>query len=291
MLALIDGDIVTHRVGFTTNDDPFWIALVRANEMMELLLNDTKATSYEVYLSDSYENNFRKRLDSNYKANRTAPRPVHYEALKRHLVAEWDAELAPGMEADDMLGIRQTERNYTPTLASVDWVAYDSFIASIDKDLLQIPGSHYNFVKKEWKYVTPIEGIREFYKQLLIGDVSDNIRGIRGIGPVGAGRLLNGLSTEQAFFDLVRKLYNDDERLLMNGRLLKIKTAEDEMLWSFPQFQMPLELVLGAVSESTPMTLEVSIPSTEPTGVVTSGLGALGPLVVGSTPTTDTGQH
>lgn len=290
MLALIDGDIVTHRVGYTTDNDPLWIAIARANEMIELILNDTKSSSYEIYLSDSYENNFRKRLVPDYKANRTAPRPVHYQALKHHLTEEWNAELAFGMEADDMLGIRQTEERSDEGIPEDH---HTSFIASIDKDLLQIPGAHYNFVKKEWKFVTPFQGMLAFYSQLLIGDVSDNIRGIYGIGPVRASALFASAYTEQHMFDIVRGLYADDTRLLKNGRLLKIKTREDEELWKFPQpdNQTLLELEMEAGYVSTQMIPGEIIPSTAHTGVVTSGLGALGPLVVDSTLKTETGQH
>lgn len=266
MLALIDGDIVTHRVGYTTDNDPLWIAIARANEMIELILNDTESSSYEIYLSDSYENNFRKRLDPNYKANRTAPRPVHYQALKNHLVEEWDANLALGMEADDMLGIRQTQ------------TAGGTFIASIDKDLLMIPGDHYNFVKKEWKYVTEFEGIRAFYTQLLVGDVSDNIFGIRGLGPVKSGKLLNSATSEMELFSIVRDIYKDDERLLKNGRLLKIKTREDEELWTFPQpnEQMLLELEMEAGYVFMPTMLAESTLSMGPIGAEKNGLSAPG---------------
>jgi hypothetical protein len=45
----------------------------------------------------------------------------------------------------------------------------EAIIVSIDKDFMQVPTWHYNFVKKVKKYVTPEEGLRFFYKQILTG--------------------------------------------------------------------------------------------------------------------------
>jgi hypothetical protein len=65
-----------------------------------------------------------------------------------------------------------------------------AIIVSIDKDFMQVPGWHYNFVKKVKKQVTPEEGLRFFYKQILMGDAADNIKGIHRVGEVRAKRCL-----------------------------------------------------------------------------------------------------
>jgi hypothetical protein len=94
-------------------------------------------------------------------------------------------------------------------------------ICSIDKDLLQIPGRHYNFVKKLHSVVTPENGLKFLYMQSLIGDRSDNIIGVAGIGPVKAERALAELLPEE-WYDKCRELYNDDERFHLNMKLLYI---------------------------------------------------------------------
>ena len=66
-------------------------------------------------------------------------------------------------------------------------------IVSLDKDLKQVPGLHYNFVKKEFDTVTPQQGLINFYTQFLVGDTSDNIRGCTGIGPVKARKAFEEL--------------------------------------------------------------------------------------------------
>ncbi len=190
--------------------------------MIETILRETEADAYEIYLSDSTSNNFRKRYNPAYKDNRKQPKPKHYEALKYYLVSEEGAWITAEQEADDLLGIQQ------------DKVKFDTVVVSIDKDLFQIPGNHYNFVKKEKTFVTQEQGLYHFYAQLLIGDVSDNIFGVYGIGPVKTRSAFADCRSSEDYFRVVSDLYeNNYPRLLINGVCLKIRTIPDE-IWSFP---------------------------------------------------------
>lgn len=113
MLALVDGDILLYRVGFTTEEESEGIAKARFNEMVELILQDTQATEYQVWLSDSTTNNFRTKFYPEYKANRKDfVKPVHYDFLKNLAIEEWDAKVTVGQEADDMLSIQQCKDFY-----------------------------------------------------------------------------------------------------------------------------------------------------------------------------------
>lgn len=245
MIALIDADIVLHRVGYTTENEEQWIAKARTEEMLDGILLATSATDFELHLSDDREKNFRVAISPDYKANRTAPRPKHYDYIKELLIKEWDARIALGMEADDSMGISQ------------DKSGGETVICSIDKDLLQIPGQHYNFVKDEWESVTEWEGLKWFYKQILIGDVSDNVKGCTGIGPVKAAKALDPVNEkegEDGLFDRILALYIKAEKqktikeiisqIELAGSLLKIKQKEEEEKWHFPS------LKLTQVSES-----------------------------------------
>lgn len=263
MISIIDADIVLHRVGYTTELDEEWIARVRTDEMLDGILVATSAKSFELWLSDDRENNFRAKLFPQYKANRTAPRPKHYDFIKEHLIREWGARVAHEMEADDAMGIAQ------------DKSGCETVICSIDKDLLQIPGQHYNFVKGEWECVTAWEGLKWFYKQVLIGDVTDNVQGCRGVGPVKAGKAIDPINQaegEQGLFRAVYSLYRKTEaslrltpeqtleRILLAGRLLKIRQSEEEKEWDFPSYKLIEEL-----RQSSTASMEgASTPSTEP---------------------------
>jgi DNA polymerase-1 len=129
---------------------------------------------------------------------------------------KWNAQLVHGMEADDALAMAQCAEFF----CDENYESGDSIIVTIDKDLQMIPGKHYNFVKDTETYVDPRDGLRFFWEQLLIGDKADNIIGIAGIGPIKAQRALQNATTEDKMFEVVRSIYQDDERLLMNARCL-----------------------------------------------------------------------
>lgn len=253
MIALIDADVLVYRVGFTTeNETEEFIPRSRFDEMVESILDETNATEYKLYLSDSTKNNFRTTFYPAYKANRTQPRPKHYDLLKEHAISSWSALVTKKQEADDALGIEQTI--YNGYLENPEYGDDGSVICTIDKDLKQVPGNHYNFVKKEKDYVSPEQGLRYFYQQLLTGDTSDNIQGCPKVGPSRASKALEGLSTEGDYIDSVRRCYlysyaryiysvkelNEEQiqfvenQILVNGICLKIRTQENEV-WSIPQ--------------------------------------------------------
>lgn len=235
MIALIDGDIVVYRTGFASNDVSLGIAKARANETMEQILHAVGAIGFRVYLSDKNENNFRYKIFPGYKASRlTSPRPVHYQDLKDFLIHKWGAVITQGQEADDALGIDQSiDRRSKLNSCSYNELVEKTIICSIDKDLLQVPGSHYNWVRNEFYEQTWLQGLRSFYEQCLTGDRTDDVSGIRGIGKVKAGRALAGAETEAEMFEIVRGMWNDDKGLLQAGQLLWVRRKDGD-LWEFP---------------------------------------------------------
>jgi len=212
MKALIDADIVAYRVACTLEeDDAEDFVYARAEDLIDNILVNTEATEYRLFLTG--KNNFRYTIYPEYKAHRPKEKPFWLEKCRQYLIATFNAEVVDGQEADDALGIAQTE---------------DTIICSIDKDLLMIPGRHYNFVKDEFQEVTNDSGMRHFYMQCLTGDRSDNIKGIEQIGPKKAEKILVGCVTEQELFNAVREAYSNDEEFLMNGRVLWIRRKENE---------------------------------------------------------------
>ena len=199
-VALVDGDIVVFRCAASANNDPVDVAIHRADKLMQEILDATRAEQYRCFLSPS--KNFRYDLYPEYKANRRdVVDPVHRQAVKDFLVTAWEAEIFDGYEADDALAWSQTEK---------------SIICTIDKDLKQVEGEHYNFVKFERDTITKSQGLQNFYAQVLTGDTSDNLIGIRGIGPVKAIKYIGECYTEQEMFDTVYEMYQDKHQLATN---------------------------------------------------------------------------
>jgi 5'-3' exonuclease len=120
-----------------------------------------------------------------------------------------------------------------------------TIICSLDKDMLQVPGMHYSWeisggpILKRWvkpailQEITPLEGLRKFYTQMHTGDTADNVKGVEGIGPVKAAKMLSGLTEEVDMFDVVRDAYGFDEIMLMNGQVLWIQRQPGEV-WRLP---------------------------------------------------------
>lgn len=233
MKALLDGDILTYRCAAASEETDMEICLLRLDRAVREVLYVTESDTYEIFLSG--EDNFRYKIFPEYKANRKdIVKPKWFQQCREYLVTNWNARMAHGCEADDMLGIEQTRHNYvyhSMLLEGQQEGCSHSVICSIDKDLLQIPGKHYNFVKNEFTTISELAGFRNFYTQLLMGDASDGISGVAGIGKVKAFKMLEGCETEQEMFDTCRGAYNDDALMYTYGTCLWIWRKEND-IWN-----------------------------------------------------------
>lgn len=217
MILLIDGDLIAWRTAtsIAVGNNPY-VLYERINYQLDRIFNALGTDSYLIYISDKTKTSYRSLINPTYKANRNdIIRPEALDVCFEYLTNYWRAISIPYYEADDALGWNQTE---------------NTIICTIDKDLDMIPGMHYNFVSGKGYYVNQSTALRFFYKQMLIGDTSDHIFGIKGIGPVKAEKLLKDTKTEQEMFDIVYKLYNDPKRFVMNACCLWILRNKGE-LW------------------------------------------------------------
>ena len=279
-LALIDGDILLYRCGFATQRTRYRLGerlfpegttqlelakqgildaekyfeaepIENSCHLLKTTLNKilvaTNSPMYELYVSGGGPN-FRHEVAKTtpYKGNRKADKPVNYVEMHRYLVEWWGASEVSEIETDDRLGIRQVE-----CIES----GQPSIIVSIDKDLLQIPGKHYNFVVPSTvESVDPGTlslsanrrslkgtGLKWFCAQMLLGDTADNIPGVPGIGPVGVFSALGKLNTLKALQKQVIKLYLEhgiENRLMEIAQLLWIQRKEnDSVVEYFPLFK------------------------------------------------------
>jgi 5'-3' exonuclease len=145
-----------------------------------------------------------------YKADRP-PKPFHYAALRKHIIEELGAIEVEEGEADDYLGHMQTDK---------------SVIASIDKDLLQIPGDHFNVDSNELITVSELgqlaldennkltgDGFKWFCAQCLLGDRTDAIQGIPYLRQAKVYQILTGAKTEKDCWERVVKEYKSNVRV------------------------------------------------------------------------------
>lgn len=133
----------------------------------------------------SGKTNFRNEVAQvrGYKANRKNVRkPEHYARLRKWIAHNQDAIIVENREADDELAIIAQQ-------CREDGVPY--VICTIDKDLDQIPGEHFDYKKHVFYDVPPNEARELFWEQAISGDSTDNIPGVPGIGAAGARKLVN----------------------------------------------------------------------------------------------------
>jgi hypothetical protein len=224
-----------YRIAFSCKDQPETVARITLDNYIYGILAWGVDKVYDGCFVDRWElyltgkGNFREKIATTvvYKGNRLdTPKPAHHAALRKHLIEAWDAVVIQGQEADDAIATRAT------TLGD------DCVIVSLDKDLDQVAGYHYNFVKKEAYYITPEEGLLRFYCQILTGDAADNIMGIHGIGNVKARKMLEDAENEAEMYHRCVMAYDGSEdRVIENARLLWLRRTEDEPLWTPPSTQ------------------------------------------------------
>lgn len=198
----------------------------------------------DLYLTG--KENFRDRYARirPYKGNREkVSRPVHYEAIRAYLCNRWGAEVVEGIEADDAVATLAHSHEYDP-----DRIC----IVSPDKDLLTVPGRLYNFRKRgkrdAMRILTPNEARVNFYRQMLVGDPTDNVLGCYKTGAKSAGKIVTMSQTEvesaQAVLDEFRasvgrkgcpyaETHRPEEAMMETGILLHMQRWSGQ-IWRIP---------------------------------------------------------
>lgn len=158
------------------------------------LLDPFRGTTIVSYLTGS--NNFRNDIAVTlpYKGNRlSSAKPYYYDFLRWAICNKYNGIVVDGIEADDRIAI--------------DATAHDNcVIVGIDKDLLQISGVHYNYDNGKFLEIDEVTGWYNFFTQALVGDVSDNIPGVSGIGPKKAANIL--ALVRDSIHDMYTTCYN-----------------------------------------------------------------------------------
>jgi DNA polymerase-1 len=184
---------------------------------------------------DTKEGSFRKEIYPEYKAHRTEPPdelipqfPLVDELIKALGLPEIKEV---GYEADDIIGsaVTQWRKEFDEIL-----------IASGDKDLMQFVDGPVKMLDTMKEKVYSREDVKEkmgvYPEQIidylsLIGDSSDNIPGVDGIGPKGAQNLIDEFGTLDnilANVDLIKNKKNQTaiathrEKALLSKELVKI---------------------------------------------------------------------
>lgn len=180
---------------------------------LDAAVRDADCDTYEAYLSPENNATFRTYIYPEYKANRAnAHKPTHYKALRNWATRHGGAKIPVNMEADDIICIRAHE------------LKERGVIVSVDKDFLQVPGTRYDWRKKQFIRTDDQQALMSLAKQVLIGDSVDNIKGCPGIGPAKANKILADVEDEEAVVQsclaaYIRAYDGDEDKAIEEMRL------------------------------------------------------------------------
>lgn len=161
------------------------LALVKRQLVRVMEKLDTDGYQYdklELFLTG--KGNFRNDIATirPYKGNRVhMEKPVHYGAIRRYLQNRWGAIVINDWEADDEVAMQSHRHGYDPA---------EVMIVSQDKDLRTVPGLLYNYRRNTYELITKQQALVNFYRQILTGDLTDNIPGVYRVGEAAAARLI-----------------------------------------------------------------------------------------------------
>ncbi|NOR57537.1 MAG: DNA polymerase I [Sulfurimonas sp.] len=236
------------------NKDGFPTGLLTGFTNFISTLQKQHDSDYLIFAIDTKGNTFRNEIDPNYKANRTAP-PEEL-TMQLPVAIEWIDKMGyktlgqVGFEADDMIA--------TVVKHAKD-KGYNVRVVSHDKDLYQLIDDGrvvvVDAIKRKSmdedacfeKYgVTPKQFIDY---QSILGDSADNVPGVKGIGKVGAEKLLvqyGDLDNIYANIDEIKppgiqkKLRESNDQAYMSKQLVTLKDdVLDEL--DFEEYKMDVE--------------------------------------------------
>ena len=204
-LVMIDSDVCVHAVcNQAERSNPEGEPLPHVLHSLKLQVakwiddaggNCDDDRSFQLYLSGPTGTNWRYDVDPNYKGKRP-PKPRYFKEARQYLKDYWNANQVEG-EADDALA-RELWQDYQKAVDEAAYFGDDiklcctKVLVSVDKDLDMVPGWHFNPRKQELYYIDEPTGWKNFFRQMLTGDTVDNIKGLRSVGPVKAGKILDG---------------------------------------------------------------------------------------------------
>ncbi len=213
-------------------------ALYGFMSMTVKLLKDVKP-DYIVYCNDVKEPSFRKKIYKDYKSHRVempedlVPQIPYIKKLTEYMgIPQYEKV---GFEADDVIG----------TLVSFGRKNnLEVIIVSGDKDFAQLVDSHvsmldtmkdikYDSMGVQKKWGVPPEQMLDYLA--LVGDSSDNIPGVYGIGPKGAQKLLTEYNDLDGIYKNInnikgsvqKKLLKDKKMAYLSKDLVTIRTNVD----------------------------------------------------------------
>ena len=236
MILLIDADSLVFasccRTKNTPDELPYYTkiedSINKFDEQFQKIVNDLEQ-EYDIEKVISFngcKGNFRKKITTNYKANRkNQPLPPLLHDMHQYVKDTYESKYGYGIETDDMVA------RYWYTLSN-EFGRDNVMIVSIDKDYKQFACLMYNYHYKH-RVVLDIsedEALYNFYEQMIMGDTADNVNYFRGKGKKFAENYYKDCYTKYQYtkklYELFKQQYKSKAKLkyIECYNLLKLRT-------------------------------------------------------------------
>ena len=251
--VLIDGHSILNRafygVPIFTNSEGLHTNAVFGFLNIMFKIIDSKQPDYMAVAFDVHQPTFRHEMFKDYKGTRKPMMeelreqvPVIKELLQKMNITT--VEL-PGYEADDVIGTLSKKG---------EKAGMEVDVISGDRDLLQLASDHITIcIPKTKKGQTTVEeynteGVRKLYKvtptefidvKALMGDSSDNIPGVPGIGEKGATAIISQFGSIENAYDHAEEISNTRNR---NALLNNYEMAQMSKTLATINIQSPVEV-------------------------------------------------
>jgi DNA polymerase-1 len=194
-------------------------AVFGSAQFMMKLISEQRPDYLAICQDSDEKKTFRHEMFPAYKANRSAmPEELALQMGDfNRLIRSFGCPVlrVPGVEADDLIGTIATQFAQE---------GLEVFIVSGDKDFMQLVGDRLKLVqpkKGDEAAIVGEAGVREKFgvspKQVIdclaiIGDTSDNVPGVHGIGDKGAAKLVSEYGSLEGIYEHIDQIANKRQR-------------------------------------------------------------------------------
>lgn len=219
-VVLIDADSLMYFSSYGSEEDQI-LSETKLSEKIYDILNIV-GNSYNVeryYVFVKGDNNFRYKIFPEYKKNRPKKHPI-IDVLNKYLVDNFEAIESHNAESDD----------YVYSFSQLPEFLDHTIICSVDKDLRQIPGIHYDYQKNKFYVISEEEARYNLAIQMIMGDAADGIPCLKGYGIKKAESIIQkGMSPYQCIRAILKEYQKNclspeeaKAQVRLNYKLLKL---------------------------------------------------------------------
>ena len=248
-----NGNFMKNSKGFPTN------GLFGFTNMINKILEEEKPT--HIIVAFDKGKTFRHEKYKDYKAGRIQMPdelklqfPIAKELLTNMGIKYYEIE---NYEADDIIGtfaeFCENDPEYTGTIISSDKDLLQLVTKTVNIKLLKSK-DYIRYTEKSFKEEWGIDPINIIDLKALMGDSSDNIKGVKGIGEKTALKLLHDYKTLDGIYENIENIKGATKEKLLTGKQDAYESYELATIYK----EVPMEININDLEYKTPNIEELN---------------------------------